>query len=263
MQLITEDVFTPFENHFHKRVEVADKLADSGSLIESLILSTTALDALAMIWLHDFPDTKKALDKEYGGGISESIRLTRLLKKFAADDPDARKVAVVCFAEDWKRYYPQETDIADQLLNKRCGTTPSKRNWMRPSSYLDIPIESLADECPLLDVYPKLRRVAEEYEYGAMLYKFYRCTLVHYSISSGRIHSLACGENIKYHWSFQNPDQTAISFGPNLITRWLRCVVSNYVKFCRETSIIPAKDLDSGAKPEYTLKTLWGKLNKI
>lgn len=257
MQYITENTLTHFEWFFHNRAEVADKLADSGSLIDSLILSTTSLDALAKIWLHDFPDTKEALDKEYGGGISERIRLTRLLKKFAANDPDANKVAVICFAEDWKRYYPQESAMADQLIDKRRGTTPFERDWMSLNISLDVPIELLAKECPLLDKYPKLRRLAEEYQYGAILYSFYRCPLVHSSTPAGRTHSFTRREEIMYCASLEYVDRIAISFGPNLITRWLRCVVNNYVQFCREASVIPGQDLDSGFDPEKNLKQRW------
>jgi hypothetical protein len=263
MQFMNEDTLTHFERFFHNRADVADKLADSGSLIDSLILSTTALDALAEIWLHDFPHTEKALQNNYGKPIPGYIKLAQLLKEFAADDPDANKVAVICFAEDWKRYYPQETTIADQLIDKRRGTTPFERDWMSPNISLDVPIKLLAEECPLLNVYPKLWRLAEEYQYGAILYKFYRCPLVHSSNPAERIHFFTRGDEIMYCGSPQDVNKTAISFGPNLITRWLRHVMSNYIQCCRVAGVIPGKNLDSGFEPEDKLKKRWENFTRV
>lgn len=105
-----------------------------------------------------------------------------------------------------------------------------------------------------------LRRIAQEYEYGALLYRFYRCPLVHSSKNSDRTHGFARGERIMYYWSDVDPDRTTIGFGLNLITRWLRTVATNYVQFCREQAIIPAENLNAGLSPENNLKERWSKL---
>ncbi len=262
MKIISEDRLTPFKNYFLRRADVADQLTNSGETIASLILGTTALDALAKIWFHDFPAAEKGIIGYYGGGIPESIRLSQLLKRFAKDDLDASKVAVVCFAEDWKLFHPEDTCIANQLLDKRLSDNPNEflRSKELPKSYLDVSLKDLEHECPPVAQNPKLRRIAEEYEYGSMLYRFYRCPLVHSSKNSDRIHGFSRGEEIMYYWSYVDPDRTTIGFGSKLITRWLRIVVTNYVQFCRDESVIPAANLDAGLLPENNLKNRWSKL---
>ncbi len=102
--------------------------------------------------------------------------------------------------------------------------------------------------------------MAEEYEYGALLYRFYRCPLIHSSKSSDRTHGFARGERIMYYWSDTDPTRTTIGFGLNLITRWLRTVATSYVQFCREQAVIPAENLDAGLSLENNLKNRWSKL---
>jgi hypothetical protein len=264
MEIVNENALIRFEHYFHRRADVADQLTQLGGITDSLILATTALDALAKIWLHDFPETEKQLKLCYGGGIPESIRLSQLLKQFAPKDPDASKVAVVCFAEDWKLFRPEDSNLADQLLDKRLSNQPYPflRSCDPPKSYLDVSLDDLEQECPRIAQNPKLRRITEEYEYGAILYNFYRCPLVHSSKSSDRTHGFTRGEEIMYYGSYVDPDRTTISFGPNLITRWLRIVVTNYVQHCREQNVIPADNLDAGLLPEDKLKQRWNKLKE-
>lgn len=262
MNAVFEDKLTYFQYSFLRRADIADQLASLGDTIDSLILSTTALDALAKIWLHDFPDIDNKLRHQYNGGVSEAIRLSQLLRNFAKKDPDANKVAVVCFAEDWKLYHPENSDLADQLLRKRLSNSSNEflRARELPKSYLDVTMDLLEEECPQIAQNSKLRRIAEEYTYGAMLYKFYRCPLVHTSKHSDRTHGFARGERSMYYWSNMEDNRVAISFTPLLITRWLRTVVTNYVQFCQDKSVIPARALNSGTLPENNLKKLWGKL---
>jgi hypothetical protein len=160
--------------------------------------------------------------------VPSSIRLARLLKNFASNDPDASKVAVVCFAEDWKYYRPQDAQIADQLLSRRLSDSPYEfiRSHQPPKSYLDVSRDELIQECPDLKTNPRLFGLLEEYEYGALLYTFYRCPLVHLATGSRRAHGFTRGEEIMYYWSFYEDGRITISFGPNLVTRWLRNVVS-------------------------------------
>jgi hypothetical protein len=262
MKIIREDRLTPFKNYFLLRANVADQLTNEGAITDSLILGTTALDALAKIWLHDFPATENQLSSYYGGSIPEYIRLSQLLKQFAKDDSDASKVAVVCFAEDWKLFRPADTSFASQLLDKRLSNNPNEflRANELPKSYLDVPLKELEIECTQIAQNPKLRRIAEEYEYGAMLYKFYRCPLVHSSKNSDRTHGFSRGEEIMYYRSYVDPNRTTIGFGSKLITRWLRIVATNYVQFCQDESVIPADNLDAGLLPEKRLKDRWSKL---
>ena len=255
MKIVSEDMLSPFEDYFHRRADVVDQLY-SNNPVDARILATTALDALANIWFHDFPETEKELKCHYGGGISESTRLSQLLKHFAKEDPDASKVAIVCFAEDWKRFRPEDSTLANQLLDKRLSNDPHQL----PKSYLDLPLADLEQECPHVAQNRKLSRIAEEYEYGALLYRFYRCPLVHSSKSPDRIHGFARGERIMYYWSEVDPDRTTIGFGINLITRWLRIVATNYVQLCRERTVIPAENIDAGLSPEKNLKDRWTKL---
>lgn len=251
-----EDSLMLFKNYFFHRANIVDGLAINGELTCSQILATTALDTLAKIWSHDFPESEKKLKKYYGQNYSEAIRLSLLLKAFAQSDPDASKIAVVCFAEDWKRYRPAETSLANQLLDKRLSDDP----YELPKSYLDVPIDKLKEECPQIVQNQKLLRIAEEYEYGSMLYKFFRCPLVHSSKSSNRTHGYTREEEIMYHWSDVDIGQTTVSFGPKLISRWLRTVARSYVQFCQHKGQIPANNLDAGLIPEKKLKERWENL---
>ncbi len=252
----------PFEHYFYKRAQLADDMATSGSVVDAYTLATASLDALAEIWLKDFPNDKRNLEKELGGNIPSSIRLARLLKKFASNDPHSRKVAVVCFAEDWKHYRPQDAHIAERLLSKRLSDNPNEflRAYELPKSYLDVSRNELAHECPELTTRQDIFALAEEYEYGALLYTFYRCPLVHLATGSRRTHGFTRKEEIMYYWSSYGDNRITISFGPNLVTRWLRNAVSGYVQSCQQVGIVPADNLDAGTNQEERLKRRWNKL---
>jgi hypothetical protein len=249
----------PFEHYFYQRAQLADEMADSHCLPEAYTLATASLEALAQIWFHDFPDVKRKLEKELGGTVSGSIRLTRLLKNFCSHDPRVEKVAVICFAEDWKHYRPQDAHIADQLLNKRLSDNPIKelRSYELPKSYLDVSRNKLAQECPYLANHPELFKLMEEYEYGALIYTFYRCPLVHSATESGRTHGFSRGEEVMY---LEGKDRIAIGFGLNLVTRWLRNVVSSYIQSCQKEKIVAADNLNAGNSQEKRLERLWKKL---
>lgn len=245
----------PFEHYFYRRAQLADEMTSSGHVADSHTLATASLDALAEIWLHDFPDIKQKLESELGGAIPSSIRLARFLKQFIPSDLRVSKVAVVCFAEDWKHYRPQDTGVADQLLNRRVSNNPHQP----PKSYLDVSRAELAQECLELSSRPDLFALAEEYEYGALLYSFYRCPLVHVATNSKRTHGFTRGEEIMYYWS-PDSDGFTISFGPNLATRWLRGVASSYVQVCEQHGIIPANHIDAGNSQENRFKKRWNRL---
>lgn len=249
----------PFEHYFYKQAQHADEMVASGSAPAAYTLATLSLDALAEIWLHDFPEVEEKFKKEFRGKIPSSIRLARLLKQFIPNDPCVSKVAVVCFAEDWKHYLPQDSHIAEQLLSKRINQDPIFAGHELPRAYLDKSRDELAKECPELAARSDLLALAEEYEYGALLYSFYRCSLVHVATNSKRTHGFARGEEIMYYWSFDG-SRVTIGFGPNLITRWLRNVVSGYVQACHQADIIPANNIDAGTNQENRFKGLWNKL---
>jgi hypothetical protein len=252
----------PFEHYFYKRAQLADDLATSGFLEDARILSAASLDALAEIWLNDFPDEKRNLESELGGRVPSSIRLARFLKKFSPNDPRVRKVAVICFAEDWKHYIPRDASIADRLLIKRLSNESDEflRAHEMPKSYLDVSRDDLLRECPELNTHPDLFALMEEYEYGALLYTFYRCPLVHFSTHSKRIHGFARGQEISYKYSYDEDNRITIGFGSDLITNWLRNAVSGYVQLCQQASIVPADNLDAGTSQELRFKKRWNRL---
>ena len=252
----------PFEHYFYKRAQLADDMAASGSVIDAYTLATASLDALAEIWFNDFPGVKRNLESELGGSVPSSIRLARLLKNFASNDPRVSKVAVVCFAEDLKYYRPQDAHIADQLLSKRLSDDPDEfiRSHELPKAYLDTSRDELAQECQDIRNLPGLFNLLEEYEYGALLYTFYRCPLVHLATGSRRTHGFTRGEEIMYYWSSHDDDRITISFGPNLVTRWLRNVVSDYVQGCQKEGIVPAENLDAGTSQEERFRKRWKRL---
>ncbi|OLP17150.1 hypothetical protein BST81_17520 [Leptolyngbya sp. 'hensonii'] len=254
----------PFEHYFYKRAQLADDMADSGSTVDAYTLATASLDALAEIWFNDFPNVKRQLESELGGSVPSSIRLARLLKSFVPNDLRVSKVAVVCFAEDWKYYCPKDAHIADQLLSKRLSDNPNEflRSHELPKSYLDVSRDELAQECPDLLTRPNLFDFLEEYEYGSLLYTFYRCPLVHLATGSRRTHGFTRGEEIMYYWSSSDDERITISFGPKLVTRWLRNVVSGYVQSCQEKGIVPADKLDAGTSQEKRFSKRWEWIRK-
>jgi hypothetical protein len=246
-----------FERYFYERAQLADEMASTDHVVDAHTLATASLDALAMIWLHDFPNVKKKLDTEMGGAIRASIRLARFLKQFVADDSRVGKVAVVCFAQDWKKNRPQDAYLADKLLIKRIGDSHTF-----PKSYLDVSRTELAQECPELNSRPDLYALAEEYEYGAILYTFYRCPLVHSATTSPRTHGFVRGEDVGYCPSYDDNDRdkVAIGFGSNLAALWLRKAIRNYVQTCQQAGIVPANHIDAGTEQEKRLRKLWNKL---
>jgi hypothetical protein len=249
----------PFENYFYKRAQLADEIASQGHENDANTLAIASLDALAEIWLHDFPDINKKFEIELGGKVPASIRLARFLKHFVVDDPRVSKVAIVCFAEDWKYYYEKDAYLANKLLSTRISDNPNKP----PKSCLDVSRIELAKECSDFNsnTHPELYALAEEYEYGALMYSLYRCPLVHFATSSKRTHGFAEGEEVKYHRSFDDiDDRFTIGFGSNLATNWLRNVASNYVKICHQQGIVPANNIDPGISQEQRLKNRWSRI---
>jgi hypothetical protein len=243
-----------FEKYFHDRADLADELSRGGYALEASVLATTALDALAEIWVHDFPAEGKALDVEAGGRVSGSIRMARLVKRFAPAEPEAQKVAVVCFAEDWKRHVPAAAATADTLLKPRLG----KFRGELPHSHQDVPRAALLAECPAITAGTKIAALVEEYEYAALLYRFYRCPTVHLGGSAKRTHGFTRDEEVMY--MPLHPGFTSVSFGPRLVTRWLRAVATGYATTCAAAGVTPAKDLDPGTREEESLRSKWSKV---
>ncbi|OUL22311.1 hypothetical protein [Nostoc sp. 106C] len=250
----------PFEHYFY---EHAQWLEEAWSVTAANTLATSYLDALAEIWLRDFPDAKKKLEKDNSGKPPASIRLARFLKQFIPNDPDVNKVAVLCFAEDWKHYRPQDAHLADQIINKRVNKDPNNIFYGNevPKAYLDVPRDELAKECPELAANPDLLALVEEYEYGAILYSLYRCPLVHTATNSNRTNGfVGREERSMYYWSLDGSGRVTIGFGTHLITRWLCNAVTGYVQACHEAGIIPANNIDAGSSQEERFKKLWSKI---
>ncbi|MCY7277539.1 MAG: hypothetical protein LH702_28335, partial [Phormidesmis sp. CAN_BIN44] len=86
------------------------------------------------------------------------------------------------------------------------------------------------------------------------------CPLVHSATSSRRTHGFTRGEEIMYYWSYYEDGRITISFGPKLVTRWLRDVVSGYVQSCQKEGIVPADALDAGTIQEKYFLKRWKRL---
>jgi hypothetical protein len=249
---MVHDVDRVFEAYFYQRATVADGLTDLGWALDACTLAAAAIDALASIWLGDFPEQAALISAELGGALPASIRLTRFVKRFSAPDSNARNIAVVCFAEDWKRHDADALEYANRLLEKRT------RKYCLPFSHLDVDIDRLLVEAPELSDRPGLIRMSEDYEYGALIYSLYRCPLIHQTSLSRRTHGFARGEEVMYMAA--DAERTTISFGPKLITRWLRESVSGYVRVCAERGIRPAGSLVPGLEQEDKLQNRWQRL---
>jgi hypothetical protein len=161
---------------------------------------------------------------------------------------------VVCFAEDWKRHVPAAAAVADALLKPRLG----KVHGELPHSYEDVPQSALLAECPAIGSATRLAALVEEYEYAALLYRFYRCPTVHLGGNARRTHGFTRNEEVMYMPLYRG--FTSISFGPQLVTRWLRAVATGYVAACFGAGVIPAEDMDPGDREEENLRSKWSKL---
>jgi hypothetical protein len=231
-----------------------------------LTLATASLDSIAEIWMHDFPCDSQRLERELGGKIPSSIRLARLFKTFIPGDALASRVAVICFAEDWKLHNPEDSVIADRLLDRRMGDSPYEglRDYQRPTAYLDVSRDELSHECPELANRSDLFKLLEEYEYGSLLYTFYRCPLLHTGNISSRATGHTKGEEALYCASLDSTDDRhGIGFSPNLVTRWLRGVASGYVQMCIDQGVSPGQNLDTGADHEIRFRSRWSKISKV
>lgn len=251
---MSEAIDTAFEHYFHRRAQLAEQLVEAGWNQEASTLATSTIDALATIWFHDFPAVEPAIRAELAGAVPASIRMARFLKTFASQDAEVRKIAVVCFAEDWMRYAPKTASIAERLLKERLG----KLRGELPHSYKDLSIEALLLEAPELRTIPGAIAMTEDYEYGALLYSIYRCPLVHHASPGRRVHGFTRGTEVMYMRLEAN--RTRISFGPNLITSWLRASVTGYVHECARIGIAPARDFVPGSDQEDRLKNRWTRL---
>lgn len=263
--MMTEEQITSrareVEAFFHRKADLIDELAQAGRRDEVTILATTALDALGAVWFSDFPEVESSMKQECGGKPPLSLRMARLMATFVPGDPEAAKVAVVCFAEDLLRYKPELTWLAGKLLDPRCPERDEKGLHFGelPRSYLDKTRAELLEECPELTDSPGLPALIEEYTYPAVLYRFFRCPLVHMASGSNRTHGFASGKEVMY-MRFNPSEITAISFGPQLLTGWVRSVASGYVAACVEAGRGPAGNVDAGKDAEGWLEGRWKRL---
>ena len=246
-----------FRDYFFKRAEVSDRLAQGGSTTDALILSTTSLDALGKVWAHHFAEEANQLASAYGGGLSDSQRLSHMLNKFTEPEDNANNIAVVCFAEDWKRAAPRKSSFIDSilLLDRVSACEPRES----PRAYLDVSLDDLLKQHPEIADEPGLARVAQEYHYGAILYRMYRCPLVHSSLHSSRTHGFARTQGVSY-WR-QSGEATRIGFSPLLVTRWLRQVAAGLTHKCIHSSINPCSGVDPDAEQRPRLSVLWKKVD--
>lgn len=245
------------EGFFHAKADRIDELSRLRWDDEVAILGTTTLDALAALWFHDFPETKARLESELGGTVSPAIRMSRLMQEFASNDELAKKVAVVCFAEDLERHVPRLSHLAAELLAKRVPDRPDGRLAFGelPRAHLDTAQDDLLIECPALRDSGVLG-VIEEYTYPALLYRFFRCPMVHMGARAPRTHGFAEGCEVMY-MRLDGRDRTSISFGPQLVTDWIRSAASGYVQACVEAGRRPANNVDAGAEHEERLERRW------
>jgi hypothetical protein len=239
-----------FAHHFHDRAALAEELGGRGFSLDAQILATTALDALGEVWMHDFPNDLAAMKRDLGGNPPSSIRMARLIKRFAAGTPHVGKVAVVLFAEDWKRNVPTAASDAEALLAPRRGQLPGEL----PYAHLDVPQDLLARECPALSADPVLAALIEEYEYPALLYRFVRSPLVHFGSTSSRTHGFTQGEEV-FYMPLANGTTIGISLG--VITSWLRVAATRYVAHCTEQGIQSAAAIKPARVAEDKLDAKW------
>jgi hypothetical protein len=239
-----------FARYFHDRADLADELAGREFSVEAHILASTALDALGEVWLHDFPDEREAMEQELGGKVPASIRMTRLVKRFAVGSAHVGKVAVVLFAVDWKKHGTPPATDADALLTPRLGRVRGEL----PYAHLDVSREELVRECPAISASARLTALVEEYEYPAVLYRFVRSPFVHTGTASKRTHGFTRGEEVFYMPLVQG---MTIGIAVGAVTAWLRAAAASYVGECNQRGIRPATDIEPARQAEDVLESRW------
>jgi hypothetical protein len=250
-----DDDSSYFCDYFLQRAVISDRLIQEGQTADGLILATASLDALGKIWAHHFAEEASQLATAYGGGLSDSQRLAHMLKAFTRPEDNANKIAVVCFAEDWIEADPQRASfIRSSLLQHRVLDCEPRES---PRSYLDLSLDDLLKQHPEIAHEPGLVRVAQEYQYGAILYRMYRCPLVHSSLPSLHTHGFARNNEASY-WK-PSGEKARIGFSPLLVTRWLRQVASLLAQKCMESSISACSRMDPDAEQNRRLSALWEK----
>ncbi len=245
-----------FKRFFHRKADLADHLwLDPYLRAESALVATTALDALGLLWFDRMPEAETNLAKEFGGRVPDAIRMSRLLTTFSGD-ARASLVAVVPFAEDLHHFAPRLRCAAEALLAPRRGRSRNEP----PRSYLDKPVAEVFTEVPGLDQVDGMRLMIEEYVYGALLYRFVRCPLVHASARSSRFHGFSDKEEVMY--MRLDRIRTALSLGPKLVSNWLRNVATNYADACVRVGKDPGPErIDRRLEAEENLRAKWSRVS--
>jgi len=245
-----------FREYFAEHADLADALYQSGHTLICYVTATAAIDALAAIWLTDFPTDAANMRTEFGGTPPSAVRMARFVRRFAAGDPRTEKIAVVRFAEDAKRM--ASLGVATAEVDALLAARMPKMRGQLPPSHLDLDLSGLAREAPTLMGKPAVRRLAEEYQYPALLYSLYRCPTVHTFGWSKQTQGFVRNEEIMYmnlHKGF-----TSIGFGPKLATNWLRHSLDGYLEHCARAGVKPAGNMNAGAEHEDIMRRKWAKI---
>lgn len=253
-----------FAKHFHDRADLAEQLYRDQFRNEAHLVANVALDALSLVWTHDFPQEAPS-----AGG--DAVRFRRFVQRFA-DDPQKNNVAVVLFAQDLIEFGPNELRSAgNKLLEERqAGTDPAKhmefREW--PHQHKDCDWTSLANEEPALRGRPELAEIAERYTYPALVYSFFRCGVAHTLLKGSRTHDFSGTEpddEISYAPPMIVSGKTrpiGIKFGLKVVTGWLRSSVTNYVEHAEAKGVRLADDLDPSKRAQENLERAWRNLSQ-
>lgn len=254
-----------FESYFHERAALAEQLFRDSWREEAYLVATVALDALAQIWVHDSQrgGLRPPLAAPTTGRPSSALRMNALLDVFAPADEHAGKVAVVLFAEDMRRLRLDLAAVAQRLLDRRVETEgPPTAVTFRasPLVHLDCTVADLAQEEPELE--RRLLDVAQHYRYPAFAYRFLRSSAVHAGLRGARVNRFADKQPddvVDYFPAWVGPrgDVRPISLGIGLgvLSRWVRTVVSAYVRACHD----PADGFDPSSDAQAMLDRTWPK----
>lgn len=250
--MIAFDVNEFFADHFERRATLAESL-EVAHPIPARMIASTALDAIGETWMHDFPSDRAALAADLKckeDRIPSSIRMAHTVRRFAPGALYVGKVAVVRFAEHWKKYMPAAAAHADALIHPRLPLMPNHL----PGHEVDSTKEELLRECPALVGSPA-ERMIEDYEYPAFVYRYVRCAHVHLGRSAPQAHGFAADEEAFYNGS-------AFAVGLQVITSWLRHAAEGYAAYCSASGVECGKNIDAGETAEKLLKSAWEKASK-
>jgi len=232
------------------RAWTARKLIEDGRKLDALLLLAVSVDGFVSIWFHDDPDAAAELLQRCGPKVKEvpgTLRFTEFLRRFAPTDRFRDRIAVPLFVADWLRHEPRNA-TAKLIAEYRdaCG-----RFGPADDPALDAFLQLFSE----VRERTELRRMADEYTYAALAYRFVRNPLVHHGYAAWQAPTVADGHEVVYVDQFDGA--LGLSIGPSIYVDWLYQAADSYYGFAMDRPLWSAMGYEPGARPQRVLDSAW------